>query len=161
MRANYDVILAEAINRKSNIAQFWSNDNEGVAAFTANGCRAGLIWESIGRVLADSGVRFVAPKEGVFGWNQGFILLKGAPNAEAAHELAKFISKPEITAKWAAAQQGLPSTQGAIDLMDEKSRAFTAKAYPGEAISKIWWWPPQASWFIKLRGEYADKWRAA
>ncbi|MDG4886831.1 extracellular solute-binding protein [Mesorhizobium sp. WSM4887] len=161
MRANYDVIIAEAIKHKPNIAQFWTNDNEGNAAFTANGCRVGLIWESMGRVLADQGVRYIAPKEGVFGWNQGFVLLKGAPNVEAAHAFVKYISQPENSAKWAAANQGLPSVKGAVDLMDDKSKAFTAAAYPGDAISKVWWWPPQDPWFIKLRGEYADKWRAA
>ena len=161
MRANYDVIIAEAIKHKSNIAQFWTNDNEGNAAFTANGCRAGLIWESMGRVLADQGVRYIAPKEGAFGWNQGFVLLKGSTKADAAHEFVKYISQPENSAKWAASQQGLPSAKGAVELMDEKSRAFTQAAYPGDAMSKIWWWPPQDAWFIKLRGEYADKWRAA
>src|SRR5262249_33298502 len=116
MRANYDIILAEAIKAKGNIAQFWTNDNEGNAAFTANGCRVGLIWESMGRVLADQGVRYLAPKEGVFGWNQGFVLLKGARNPDAAHEFAKYVSKPEVSAKWAAAQQGLPSAKGAAEL---------------------------------------------
>ncbi|MFW7354785.1 MAG: extracellular solute-binding protein [Brucella sp.] len=161
MRANFDVILAEAMKHKANVAQFWNNDNDAVAAFVTNGCRVGLIWESTGRSLADQGVRYIAPKEGAFGWNQGLVLLRNAPNAEAAHEFVKWLSKPENCAQWAIANSGLPSSKGGIDYLDEKSKAFTSAAYPGDAISKMWWWPPQDSWFIKLRGEYADKWRAA
>jgi spermidine/putrescine transport system substrate-binding protein len=40
-------------------------------------------------------------------------------------------------------------------------KAFYASAYPGDALQKLWWWPTQEAWFIKLRGEYADKWKAA
>lgn len=161
MRANYDVILTEAIKSKGTIGQFWTNDNEGKGAFTANGCRVGIIWESIGRALADENVRYVAPKEGVFGWNQGFVMVKGAQNQDAAYEFLRYMSEPANSAKWGAANSGLPSAKGAAELMDEKTRAFTAAAYPDDAISKIWWWPPQEAWFIKLRGEYADKWRSA
>lgn len=161
MRANWDIILAEAVKHKSNVAQFWTNDNEGVAAFTTNGCRVGLIWESMGRSLVDQGVRYIAPKEGAFGWNQGFVLLKGSPNPTGAHEFIKWVSRPANCAQWAGANSGLPSSNGAMDLLDDKSKAFTVASYPGDAVSKIWWWPPQDPWFIKLRGEYADKWRAA
>ena len=46
MRANYDVILAEAMKHKSNIAQFWSNENEAQGAFRSNGCILGQTWDS-------------------------------------------------------------------------------------------------------------------
>lgn len=161
MKANWDIILAEAIKFKSNVAQFWTNDNEGVGAFKTNGCRVGLIWESIGRTLYNDGVRFVAPKEGAFGWNQGLVLLKGAPNPEGAHAFAKFLSRPDMAAKWAKAGAGLPSSAVGAELMDDETKTFTQLAYPEDAISKMWWWPPQDPWFIKLRGEYADKWRSA
>ncbi|MDI6029292.1 extracellular solute-binding protein [Corticibacterium sp. UT-5YL-CI-8] len=161
MRANFDIILAEAIKAKPNIAQFWTNDNDGTAAFTANGARVGIIWESIGRRLASEGVRYVAPKEGTFGWNQGFVMLKGGKNTEQAYEFIKYMSTPQHSMKWAVANVGLPSAVGAMELLDEESKKFTAAAYPGDAVANIWWWPPQDPWFIKLRSEYADKWRSA
>jgi len=40
-------------------------------------------------------------------------------------------------------------------------KTFYATAYPGDALQKLWWWPVQEAWFIKLRGEYADKFKAA
>ena len=47
------------------------------------------------------------------------------------------------------------------DKMDPAVTTFYNAAYPGDALSKLWWWPPQDAWFIKLRSEYADKWKAA
>ena len=38
MRQNWDIILAEAIRAKANIAQFWKSENEAQAAFRTNGC---------------------------------------------------------------------------------------------------------------------------
>jgi spermidine/putrescine transport system substrate-binding protein len=38
---------------------------------------------------------------------------------------------------------------------------FYANSFPGDALAKLYWWPSQAAWFLKLRGEYADKWKSA
>lgn len=163
MRAVWDVVLAEVTKHKANIVQFWTNDNEGVGAFVANGAKVGLVWESIGRTLADqdSGVRWIAPKEGAFGWNQGHMLAKNAANTEQAYEYLKWISRPQNGVKWGVANQGLSSSNGAVDLLEGQFKDFTLAAYPGDAAQKMWWWPAQAPWFIKLRGEYADRFRSA
>ena len=39
--------------------------------------------------------------------------------------------------------------------------AFYKAAYPGDALSKLWWWPTQTSEYLTLRNEYADKFQAA
>lgn len=163
MRAIYDVILAEAVKHKKNVAQFWTNDNEGIGAFATNGCRVGLVWESIGRSLADQGtnVRWVTPKEGAFGWNQGYVLTKGAKNVDQAYEYLRWISRPKNGVRWGVANQGLSSAAGSIDLLTGPFKDFSVKAYPPEAVAKMWWWPAQEPWFIKLRGEYSDRFRSA
>jgi spermidine/putrescine transport system substrate-binding protein len=51
--------------------------------------------------------------------------------------------------------------KGGPDLASDAVKSFYNAAYPGDALSKLWWWPAQPGWFIKLRGEYADKWKAA
>ena len=89
------------------------------------------------------------------------MLLKGAKNADQAHEFAKYVSTPEGSSGWATAFSANPVGKGGIDKMDPAVSKFYAAAYPGDALAKLWWWPPQDAWFVKLRSEYADKWKAA
>jgi spermidine/putrescine transport system substrate-binding protein len=161
MRQLWDLALAEAIKHKANVVQFWSSENDAQSAFRTNGCTLGLTWDSTGLNLGPDGFGFIAPKEGAFGWLQGYVLLKAGKNVEQAHEWARFIATPEGSAAYATAFSANPTASGAIDLVDQKVRDFYHKAYPQDAESKIWWWPAQPAWFVALRSEYADKWRAA
>ena len=89
------------------------------------------------------------------------MLLKNAKNVEQATEFVKFISTPEGAALHAAAFRANPVAKGAIDLADPKVSAFYKAAFPGDALSKLWWWPSQTSEYLTLRNEYADKFQAA
>jgi spermidine/putrescine transport system substrate-binding protein len=161
MKELWDIALAEAVKRKGNVVQFWSGENEAQAAFRTNGATLGLNWDSTGYNLRNDGFGFIAPKEGAFAWNQGFVLMANAKNAEQAHELAKWVATPEGSAMWATAFSANPVGKGGIEKMDPEVTKFYNAAYPGDALQKLWWWPAQEAWFIKLRGEYADKWKAA
>ena len=161
MRQLWDIALAEATKHKANIVQFWAGENEAQAAYKTNGAVIGLNWDSTGYNLRNDGFGFIAPKEGAFAWNQGFVLLANAKNTEQAHELAKWVSSAEGSAAWATAFSANPVGKGGIDLTAPDVKAFYNSAYPGDALQKLWWWPVQEAWFIKLRGEYADKWKAA
>ena len=161
MKTLWDIALAEAIKHKKNVAQFWGGENEAQAGFKTNGAEIGLTWDSTGYNLRNDGYGFIAPKEGAFAWSQGYFLLTGAKNSEQAHAFAKWISTPEGAAAWASAFSANPVGKGGIEKMDPAVAKFYASAYPGDALGKLWWWPAQPAWFIKLRGEYADKWKAA
>jgi spermidine/putrescine transport system substrate-binding protein len=161
MKQLWDIALAEATKHKANIAQFWNGENDAHAAFTTNGAVIGLNWDSTGYNLRDDGFGFLAPKEGAFAWNQGFVLMANAKNLEQAHAFAKWVSTAEGSAGWASAFSANAVGKGGIDLADPNVKAFYNAAYPGDALQKLWWWPTQEAWFIKLRGEYADKWKAA
>ncbi|HEX9446414.1 MAG TPA: extracellular solute-binding protein [Dongiaceae bacterium] len=162
MKQIWDVVLAEAIKHKANIAQFWKGENEAQAAFRTNGCVLGLCWDSTGFNMQKEGpYSYIAPKEGAFAWNQGYMLMKNAKNVDQAYEWAKFIASPEGSAANAKAFSANPSGKGAIELADPKVAAFYKAAYPADALSKLWWWPVQSSSFLKLRAEYADKFIAA
>ena len=93
MRQVWDIVLADAIKAKPNVAQFWNGENDAQAAFRTNGCTLGLCWDSTGYNLGKDGLPFayVSPKEGAFGWMQGYFLLKNAANVEQAHEFANFV----------------------------------------------------------------------
>jgi spermidine/putrescine transport system substrate-binding protein len=161
MKELWDIALAEAIKRKANIVQFWKGENEAQAAYRTNGAVIGLNWDSTGYNLRNDGFGFIAPKEGAFAWNQGLILLSNAKNVEQAHEFAKWISTAEGSAAWASAFSANAVGKGGIELASEDVKKFYNAAYPGDALQKLWWWPTQEAWFLKLRGEYADKWKSA
>lgn len=161
MKQLWDIALAEATKHKANIAQFWNGENDAQAAYRTNGAVIGLNWDSTGYNLRNDGFGFLAPKEGAFAWNQGFVLLSNAKNVEQAHAFAKWVSTAEGSAAWATAFSANPVGKGGIDLTAADVRTFYANSYPGDALQKLWWWPTQEAWFIKLRGEYADKWKAA
>jgi spermidine/putrescine transport system substrate-binding protein len=161
MKKLWDIALAEAVKHKKNIAQFWSGENEAQAAFKTNGAELGLTWDSTGYNLRNDGYGYIAPKEGAFAWSQGFLLMTGAKNVEQAHEFAKWVSTAEGAAAWASAFSSNPVSKGAIDKMNPDVSKFYGESFPGDALSQLYWWPSQAAWFLKLRGEYADKWKAA
>ncbi len=161
MKLLWDIALTEAAKHKKNIAQFWSGETDAEAAFKTNGAVLGLCWDGTGGILAKDGFGYISPKEGAFAWNQGFVLLKGAKNVEQATELAKWIATPDGSAMWATAFGANPSAKGGIDKTSDEVKKFYAASFPGDALSKLYWWPVQEAWFLKLRGEYADKWKAA
>jgi spermidine/putrescine transport system substrate-binding protein len=161
MRKLWDIALAEATKHKKNINGFWSGENDAQAQFKTNGCTLGLCWDSTGYNLRNDGFGFLAPKEGAFGWSQGFFLQKGAKNSEQAHAFAKWVSTAEGASLWANAFSANPVGNGAIDLMSADVKNFYAAAYPGDALTKLYWWPAVSAWFLKARAEYADKWKAA
>ena len=161
MRQLWDIALAEAVKKKANIVQFWTGENDAQAAYRTNGAILGLNWDSTGYNLGKDGFGYIAPKEGAFAWNQGFALLKNAKNVDQAHEFAKWVATPKGSSMWANAFSANPVAKGAIDLASAEVKAFYNSALPGDAVKNLWWWPAQEAWFIKLRGEYADKFKAA
>jgi len=115
MHQLWDIALAEAIKHKANIVQFWNGENDAHAAYVANGAVIGLNWDSTGYNLRKDGFGFIAPKEGAFAWNQGFVLMANAKNVDQAHEFAKWVSTAEGSAAWASAFSANPVGKGGID----------------------------------------------
>ena len=158
MKANWDVILAEALNHKKNIVQFWKGENEAQAAFRTNGAILGLCWDSTGYNMGKEGpYGYIAPKEGAFAWNQGYMLLQNAKNVEQGHAWANWMTTPEGAAAMSLVFSANPVAKGAIELADAAVKDFYNAALPGDATAKLWWWPVQTSSYLKLRAEYADK----
>ena len=158
MKENWDVILAEALKHKANIAQFWKGENEAQAAFRTNGCVIGLCWDSTGFNMGKEGpYSYIAPKEGAFAWNQGVMLMANAKNTEQAQAWANFALEAAGAAAMAKLYSANPVAKGAVELADASVSSFYSAAFPGDATGKLWWWPAQSSSYLKLRAEYADK----
>ncbi len=161
MQEIWDVILAEAFKHKANIGQFWKSENDAEAAFRTNGCVVGLCWDSTGFNMRKEGpYSYIAPKEGAFAWNQGYMLMKNAKNLDQAYEWVKFVATPGGSAANAKAFSANPTAKGAIEIADPIVTAFYKTAYPSDALAKLWWWPSASSSFVKLRSEYADEFMA-
>jgi spermidine/putrescine transport system substrate-binding protein len=163
MRANYDVILAEAIARRANIAQFWNNENEAQGAFRINGCAIGQTWDSTGAALAREGlpVGFIAPREGALAWMEGACIPSGATNVDQAYAFINWMVTPEAGAMFTNATSINSTAVGSDQLLSDDAREFFAAAYPGEALDQLWWWPVQETWFVNRRNEYQDRFLAA
>jgi spermidine/putrescine transport system substrate-binding protein len=163
MRANYDVIIAEAIAHKSNIAQFWSNENEAQGAFRTNGAAIGQTWDSSAARLSGEGlpIGFVAPKEGALAWMEGVSIPTGAANVDQAYTFINWMLTPQAGAMYANHSSINSTAVGADKLLSDKSKTFFAAAYPGDALQKLWWWPVQENWFVAIRNEYQDKFFSA
>src|SRR5439155_25743308 len=99
----WDIALAEAIKHKKNVVQFLNRENDAQAAFRTYGCTLGLTWDSTGYNLGKDNlpIAYISPKEGAFGWQQGFFIMKNAKNVDQGHEWAKYISTSKGSAQWA------------------------------------------------------------
>lgn len=159
----FDVIVAEAIARKGNIVQFWSNENEAQGAFRVNGATVGQTWDSTAAALAKEGlpVGFIAPKEGALAWMEGVSIPSGAANLDQAYAFINWFLTPEAGAMYSNATSINSTAVGAADLLSDEAKAFFAAAYPGDALDKLWWWPVQESWYVAKRNEYQDKFLSA
>ena len=159
----FDVIVAEAIARKGNIVQFWSNENEAQGAFRVNGAEIGQTWDSTAAALAKEGlpVGFIAPKEGALAWMEGVSIPSGAANLDQAYAFINWFLTPEAGAMYSNATSINSTAVGAADLLSDEAKAFFAAAYPGDALDKLWWWPVQESWYVAKRNEYQDKFLSA
>ncbi|MGP9821883.1 extracellular solute-binding protein [Salinarimonas sp. NSM] len=159
----YDVILAEAIARKGNVAQFWSNENEAQGAFRVNGAAIGQTWDSTAAGLAREGlpIGYIAPKEGALAWMEGLSIPAQAANLDEAYAFINWMLTPEAGAMYSNATSINSTAVGADALLSDEAKAFFAAAYPGDALDKLWWWPIQDSWFVAKRNEYQDRFLSA
>lgn len=159
----FDVIVAEAIARKGNVVQFWSNENEAQGAFRVNGATIGQTWDSTAAALGKEGlpIGFIAPKEGALAWMEGVAIPAGAANLDQAYAFINWFLTPEAGAMYSNATSINSTAVGAADMQSDQAKAFFANAYPGDALDKLWWWPVQESWYVAKRNEYQDKFLSA
>ena len=49
-----------------------------------------------------------------------------------------------------------PNSAADMPMLNDRDKMFK-EAYPEDALSKLWWWPPQSGSVLKLRSDYAAK----
>ncbi len=162
MTANWDIITKQAIANRKSVAQFWSDENSAQGAFRTNGCVIGQNWDTSAAALIKEGlpIGYLAPKEGALAWLQNWVVPKKA-NTTQTYDFLKWFNTAEATAMWAAAYDANPIGKDSEKGLSDANRAFLAMAYPGDALTKLFWWPAQPAWFVSKRNEYSDKWKSA
>lgn len=163
MKKIYDELLKFAIAHKPWIKQFWDSGDNTKSGFDTNGCVIGQTWDGpvISMKKAGKPMTYQAPKEGAIGWVDGFSLVKGAKNLDQAYEWLKWTHSPEASALAAENSGYNPSGIGAEKLLSEKAGTIFKEAYPGTSVDRMWWRPIEPTWFAELRGQYAEKFKAA
>lgn len=162
MVENYDIIIKTAIANRKSIGQFWSDENSAQGAFRSNGIVIGQNWDTSAQAMIKEGlpISYLAPKEGALAWLQNWVVPKKANTAMTYAWLAWF-NTPEATALWAEAYSANPIGKDSEQKLTDAGKTFLAMAYPGDALSKLFWWPAQPTWFVSKRNEYADKFKSA
>jgi spermidine/putrescine transport system substrate-binding protein len=86
---------------------------------------------------------------------------KAAVNTEQAYEWLKYVHSAEGSAAVAENSGYNPVVKGADALLSATAKKNFQEAYPDDALSRLWPRPAEPSWFADLRGQYAEKFKAA
>jgi spermidine/putrescine transport system substrate-binding protein len=162
-RRIFDQILAFAIPRKPWIKQFWDSADSTKSGLLTNGVVIGQTWDGPALSLKREGrpVSYMAPQEGALAWLDGWAITKAAKNVPQAYEWLKYITTPEVSAKVANGSGYNPIAKGADAFLSDVAKKNFAEAYPGDALQKVWPWPPEPGWFAEIRTQYAEKFKGA
>lgn len=163
MRANFNVILEEAVRHKQLLMQFWDTENEAQAAFRTNGAIIGQTWDSTAFRLRQEGedIAYGAPKEGALAWMEGFVIPRNAQNPDAVYELINWYYTPEAGAMFVKSTGYNSTSKGATELLPDETRQFFTDSYTEQDLANLWWWPVQKPWYVALRNEYQDRYLSA
>jgi spermidine/putrescine transport system substrate-binding protein len=159
----YDVILPFAIAHKPWIKQFWDSADNTKSGLMENGVVIGQTWDGPVLSLKKDGkpVSYMAPQEGAIAWIDGWSLSSAAKNIDQAYAWLNYVHTPEASAKVADGSGYNPICKGSDALLSASAKKNFQEAYPGDALDKLWNRIPEPSWFGDLRGEYAEKFKAA
>jgi spermidine/putrescine transport system substrate-binding protein len=163
MRKIWGEITKYAVERKSWLRQFWTDANSQIEGFMQNGVVLGQTWAGPSLRLKTEGktVTYMAPKEGALSWLDGLAIPAGARNIEQIYEFLKYVYLPGAGGLLAS-QTGYNAVgKGASRYLSTAAKKNVSEAYPGDALDKLWWWPPEPAWYVAARGEFRDKYVTA
>ena len=163
MRKIWDGITKFAVEHKPWVKQFWNDHNTQKSGLMQNGVVLGQTWDGPAIELMKEGkpVQYMAPKEGAFAWLDGLCMPTGAKNKAQTYELVNAIYTADAAADSAIKTGYNGTVKGTADKLDAKSKDAFNTSYPGDALSKLWWWPDEPTWYAQIRAEYRDKFVAA
>src|SRR3546814_7738463 len=103
----------------------------------------------------------MAPQEGAFAWLDGLSIPIGAKNFDETYTFLNYIYDSEVNGLIANETGYNPVSIGEENYISADSKKAFGEAYPGDALDRLWWWPPSHPWYTEIRAEYSDKYDAA
>ena len=159
----WDPILAFAIEHKSWVKQFWDSADNIKSGLMENDVWIGQTWDGPALSLKKDGkpVNYTAPKEGAIAWVDGVSLMKAAKNIDQVYAFLNYMQSPEVSAMVAEGSGYNPVVTGADALLSDAAKKNFQEAFPGDALSNLWPWPAEPTWYAEIRSQYVDKFKAA
>lgn len=163
MRRTWEEITKFAVAHKPWIKAFWNDHDTQKNNFMKNGCVIGQTWDGPALELSKAGepVTYMAPKEGAFAWLDGLSLPIRAENLEQAYEFVNALYQLETAVLTSTVGGYNTVIEGVSKYLDRDTKRVFEEAYPGDALSKLWWWPTTPQWYADLRSEYRNKFVAS
>ena len=164
MRGIYKTCTEFAVQHKPWIRQFWSNAQQIHSAYLHNACSIGQTWDGPAFRLADETsdkIGYVAPIEGALTWMDSMGIPSRAENIDQAYEFINWYYQPTSGAMHANNSGYNSCAYQAETLLSASAKTRFLNAYPDDALARLWWYPPEAPWFIAIRNEFRDEFLAA
>ncbi|MEH6524472.1 MAG: extracellular solute-binding protein [Sneathiella sp.] len=163
MRPIWEKVTAWCIDRKKNIKLLWNDADTQKNGLLNEGVIVGQTWDGPPMSLKTAGdpIMYQAPVEGAMAWVDGLAMPTGAKNVDQIYEFIKFSYDPKNAGK-AIDEHGYNSpVLGADGFAGEAYKKNFADAYPGDSLSNLNPWPPQAPWYAEIRTEYVNKFKSS
>ena len=163
MRRIWEQITKFAVEHKPWVKQFWNDADAQINGFMQNDVVLGQTWDGPPVRLEKEGkpVVYMAPQEGALTWLDGLSMPIGAKNIDEVYEYINYVYDPEVNGNIANEDGYNPVAIGAENHLSPESKKAFSTAYPGDALDRLWWWPPSEPWYTEIRAEYRDKFVAA
>ncbi|WP_169568707.1 extracellular solute-binding protein [Sneathiella limimaris] len=163
MRPIWEKVTAWCIARKKNLKLLWNDADTQKNGLLNEGVIVGQTWDGPPLALKTAGdpIMYQAPKEGSMAWVDGMAMPIGAKNVDQIYEFIKFSYMAQHAGK-AIDDHGYNSpVLGADKFAGDAYKKNFADAYPGDSLSNLNPWPPQAPWYAEIRTEYVNKFKSA
>ncbi len=158
-RKLFEPLAKFAIAHRSWIKREWADADDIEAGFTEGSCAIGQTWDWPIHSLRQEGkpVAFSAPKEGAIAWLLGWSMPSAAQNVEQAYEWLNYLLTPEVAARLAEESGHNPVVSGADALLSPGAAALFRETYPGDALARLWWRPPEPPWYGGMLDAFAKQ----
>lgn len=145
-----------AIDHRFWVSRFWRDATDQRLGFTEDGCIIGQTWDgpAVRLILAAEPLAYRAPREGALAWMDGLAIAAGARNLEEAYVFLDWLCRPEVAGRLAGLTGYNPVLAEAPAFMPAAERAVYRASLPGDALERLWFWPPTPEWYRRKRAEY-------
>jgi len=163
MRPIWDKVSSWCIARKKNIKLLWNDADTQKNGLLNEGVIVGQTWDGPPMALKTAGepVMYQAPKEGSMAWVDGMAMPIGAKNMDQIYAFIKFSYEAKNAGKAIDSHGYNSPVLGADKFAGAAYKKNFADAYPGDSLSNLNPWPPQAPWYAGVRTEYVNKFKSS